>query len=204
MEVGHSLDRCLRRISTLLPKRDWSFPPIPTDGAEDEYRKAISQRLTELRFEQPDHSGVVLMTHSRRSTNTAILIQMIVNYLVQTHDAVAIVTANSRDFGIPGKLSDDFQADLQQQGIQSDRVQIYKTIFDFVKDHVKPRMKKRDELIDAMNNETHPFDSNRLFADRHDEILKHQRLHRAVGRVSQPLQHSRIRFSPACRAIHCA
>src|ERR1700678_783082 len=79
-EVGRTVHRCLLRINNLLPKREWSFPPIPTDGAEDEYRKAISQRLAELRIEQPDHGGVVLMTHPGKSTKTAILIQMIVNY----------------------------------------------------------------------------------------------------------------------------
>lgn len=171
-EVGRTLNRCLLRMNRLLPSGDWSFQPIPTDGAEDAYRKAITERLAKLCIEQPDHSGIVITTCAGKSTKAAIVTQMIVNYLAQTGDSAAVISTNARDFGSPDKLAAEFQADLEKRGVEPVRVQIYRTLFDFVKAHVKPRMQKRDDVIEAIENGTHPFDSNQLFVDRYDEFFE--------------------------------
>ena len=170
-EVGRKLNRNLHRIGTLLPKGNWSLPPILIDGAEELYREALSKRLGCLHIEQPDHVGRVLLAYPARSTKASIVGQLISSCLTDQDTTAVIITGTSRDFGIPSKLEPEFRAYLEKGGIGLERIQIFRSLFDFVKAHVQPRLRKRDDVIEAIEKGTFPLDSDQLFADRYDEVF---------------------------------
>ena len=170
-EVGRKLNRSFHRASTLLPDREWSLPSIPVDGAEDQYRKSLSERLKRLHIEQPDHAGSVLVAHPARSIKASIVGQLISSYLTDQEMIAVIITGSSRDFGIPSKPAPEFIAYLEKQGIGPDRIQIFRSLFDFLKAHVQPRLKRRDDVIKAIEDGTFPLDSDQLFEDKYDEVL---------------------------------
>ena len=170
--VGRNLNRFLHRMSKLLPEVEWSLPPVPTDGAEERYQDSLGKRLASLRVDPPDHNGIVLTTFPGRSTKGAIVGQLVVDRLTGTNATAAIITENSRDFGTPQGLATEFLADLQRRGIREDQIRIYRSLFDFVKAHVKPRLQKRDEMAKAIDAGTDPFDSNALFAEYYDDIFE--------------------------------
>lgn len=170
--AGRNLNRYLHRMAKLLPEVEWSLPPIPTDGAEERYRDSLGKRLASLQVEQPDHNGITLTAFPGRSTKASIVSQMILDRLSGTNQTAVLITGSSRDFGTPKEPATAFSADLQSRGIGNDQIQIYRSLFDFVKAHVKPRLRKRDELAKAIDAGTHPFDSDCVFAEHYDDIFE--------------------------------
>ncbi len=57
--------------------------------------------------------------------------------------------------------------------IPSNRVQFYRTLFSFVKGHVKQRLETFEKLWPMIYNDKHPaFNLRQLFADNHSEIFE--------------------------------
>jgi len=132
------------------------------------YRKLLEAKLRAagvrlLPYPRLAHKAVVARDLARRKPfkrdgtgyRDMLIWHTVLQLVERAGPAIAFVTANTKDFG-DGRLHDDLAQDLNTLGCSSEHISLFRTVEDFNSAHVLPHLKKEEELLKALRDDTLP------------------------------------------------
>lgn len=212
-------ERSLRILRNLLHRSDgFTMCNVDEQQAVEEYQQALTARLRELQAQQPDYQRVPVENLVNRALKGRrpfdakghvgfrdALIWEAVLAMVQVYsDPIILVTRNMNDFGKHGELHSDLVADLVHLGVCPERVRVSAGLHKLIEEHVKPSLKKLDDIRQSIEEQTfEDFNPLEFFDDIYSDISGeiHQQVHdwnfKELGLVT-----GRCFSSPALVQLH--
>lgn len=178
--------RAIGRLKKIVPHVDLSAPDLDIADATARYKNELYARLKDLRALMPGFKHIEIdrivqrsLQHRKpfdangqRGLRDALCWETVLE-LARTREAeeIVVVTGNTSDFGPHDGLAPDLIDDLHKLSIPPERVKICDGLHRFVESHVKPRLRKLEDLRTQIQEESSDlFDVESFFADAFDQI----------------------------------